>query len=190
MFGFNTWRTGEPFSDAYFWATMPDGLLGRIDPAVYQRLVEKFGKPTNEWNLEDWQFAARVLGFYVGELLLEQHRRSTLAQTKKRGRGRPRKLPAVSHGLLGPIFDKPAKRRGAKVKFSDDDLKKVLEAVAEAQELWNIKNGRGAIKSVLTRILECAASKKGTNRYREMRRLPYLQKLHSKAKRKFPNFPK
>lgn len=176
----------ECFRDACFEATKPPGLLGGVcEPTAYRRLISQFSKPQGKWRLEEWKLAARILGFYADELM-EQRRRDARA-FEKRSKGRPRKF--IVKGLLSDSLDEP-KKRGRKLKITDRHHKNLLRFVAELQAAWGIISGRGAIKRVLTRLIENEAKQKNVSKTKLLReKLPYWQKRYSKAKGKFPNFP-
>jgi hypothetical protein len=145
---------GDPFTVACLCEEMP-GLLGQIDPSIWNRLATRFGKGPAEWGLEDWQKAARILGLMIDQIERNERLRKIADSTPKR-RGPKPKLPMEwrGMGLLGWLDPPEPKKRGRPSQWTPERLEGVW-GIAQRFRHELIEEGRrGTDKEVLNRMIE------------------------------------
>jgi len=144
--------TDDPFAIACARAEMPEGLLGRFDPPVWNRLAARFGKLPAEWCPEDWEKAARILGFMVYQT--EESERSRKIKDSIRKRPGPKPRPPKKWQGAGLLDFPPPSRGGRPPTWKEENLRE-LYALAEHMRRALTNDGRRATdKAVLDLILD------------------------------------
>ena len=138
--------------EAFARADALPGLLGRANPPGWKTLETAFGRPSNEWNPDDWQRAARVLGFVLEQL---EVRRILEAAPKRRGpKSKPKPAPNGAWQPRGLLDFPPKKIKGRPVHWTEEKLRSVA-AVADRIAYQLTQEGRRATDAaVLERLLD------------------------------------
>ena len=132
-------------------AEMPPGLLGHIDPSIWNRLAIRFGKGPAEWGLEDWQKAARILGLMIDQIE-ESERNRKFAESLPKRRGPKPRLSQAWQGM--GLLDFPVPKKGGRPRtWTEEDLRN-LYALAEHTRHTLRQEGQSTTdKAVSDRIL-------------------------------------